>query len=236
MPLTPFSLETNGFTLRGICHHPEAVSAPYVIGAHGMMSTKDSPKYVSLGEKLTGKGFGFVRFDFTGCGESDGNFGDATLTRRIDDLTAVMEWVRGLDTFNGTLGLFGSSMGGTVALAAGTLKGADAMVLLATPVKRAARPVPELKEVYDRYPHYFEDFRTHLDAFPFSDAHHCLIIHGSKDAVVDPENAFFIYERVSPPKEIWIVDGADHPFQDESLRTAMLDMTVRWFARFLPRL
>ncbi len=228
-----FDLDTGDFTLKGIHHLPQKSPAPYVIAAHGMMSAKDSPKYIALGERLVAAGFGFVRFDFTGCGESGGVFENATLTRRIDDLTTVMEWVRNLDTCNGTLGLFGSSMGGTVALAAGTLKGADAMVLLATPVKRAARPAPELKEVYDRYPHYFDDFRTRLDTFPFHDAHHCLIIHGSRDTVVDPENAFFIYERVSQPKEIWIVDGADHQFLDESLRKKMLEMTLRWFTRFL---
>ncbi len=229
----PFALHHKGFTLKGVHHIPLKSPAPYVIGAHGMMSTKDSPKYITLGENLVEVGFGFVRFDFTGCGESGGTFEDATLTQRIDDLMAVMEWVKHLKSFNGTIGLFGSSMGGTVALAAGALKGADALVLLATPVKRAAQPAPELQEVYDRYPGYFDDPRTALDTFPFQDAHHCLIIHGSQDQVVSPDNAFFIYERISPPKEIWIVDGADHQFLDESLRAAMLNMTVRWFKRFL---
>ena len=229
----PFSLRHKGFTLKGIHHIPTTPTAPYVISAHGMMSTKDSPKYVTLGENLVASGFGFVRFDFTGCGESGGTFEDATLTQRIDDLMAVMDWVQTLDTFNGTLGLFGSSMGGTVTLAVGALKGADALVLLATPVKRAARPAPELQEVYDSYPGYFDDPRTALDTFPFHDAHHCLIIHGDQDKVVSPENAFYIYDRISQPKELWIVNGADHQFLDETQRAAMLDMTVRWFKRFL---
>ena len=230
---TPFELQHGSFTLRGVHHLPLDSPAPYVIAAHGMMSTKDSPKYTALGENLVEAGFGFVRFDFTGCGESDGSFEDATLTRRIDDMAAVMAWIKSLTTFNGTLGLFGSSMGGTVALATGVLKGADALVLLATPVMRAARPAPELQEVYDRHPGYFEDPRTRLDTFPFREAHHGLIIHGSRDEVVSPENAFYIYERISQPKEIWIVEGADHRFLDESLRAAMLDMTLRWFKRFL---
>jgi alpha/beta superfamily hydrolase len=228
-----FTLQTDSFTLKGIHHLPLDPPAPYVIGTHGMMSTKDSPKYVKLGETLVKEGFGFVRFDFTGCGESSGTFADATLSRRIDDLIAVMEWVRALESHNGTLGLFGSSMGGTVALTAGTLNKANAMVLLATPVLRAKNPAPELQEVYDHYPHFFDDFRARLETFPFHNTHHCLIIHGDQDKVVSPENAYYIYERVSQPKELWIVNGAGHQFLDESLRASMLDTTVRWFKRFL---
>ncbi|RTZ91320.1 MAG: hypothetical protein DSY91_05195 [Deltaproteobacteria bacterium] len=228
-----FALQNGPFTLKGIHHLPEKSPAPYVIAAHGMMSTKDSPKYVALGERLVAEGFGFVRFDFTGCGESSGTFADATLSRRIDDLISIMKWTRSLKTFNGTLGLFGSSMGGTVTLVAGTLEKADGMVLLATPVMRAKRPAPELQDVYDHYPHFFDDFRARLDIFPFHEAHHCLIIHGTEDQVVSPDNASFIYERISPPKELWMVPGADHQFLDESLRRSMLEMTVRWFRRFL---
>jgi len=198
-----------------------------------MLSSKDSPKYLVLGNELVKQGFGFVRFDFTGCGESSGAFQDSTLSQRIEDLTKVMAWVNALETCNGAIGLFGSSMGGTVALIAGTLKGANAMVLVATPVKQANHPVPELSEVQTRYPHFFDDFRTNLEAFPFRNAHGCLAIHGDQDQVVPPDNAFSIYERISQPKEIWIVNGADHQFLDENLRASMLDMTVRWFKRFL---
>ncbi len=233
MVQSPFTVSNGSSLLKGIHHFPKVPFAPYVISAHGMMSTKDSPKYLTLGEKLVEKGFGFVRFDFTGCGESSGGFEDSTMTRRIDDLIRVIDWVRTLETCNGTIGLFGSSMGGTVALAAGTLRVVGAWVLLATPVKHAAHPPEELRDVMNRYPGFFDDFRANLDTFPFEKIHHTLVIHGDGDQVVSPENAFLIYERISPPKELWMVPGADHQFLDESKRAAALDLAARWFHRFL---
>ena len=229
----PFTLKTDSTLLRGIHHLPSHLPAPYIISSHGMMSAKDSAKYIALGSRLTEKGFGFVRFDFTGCGESGGAFGESTLTRRIEDLTRVVDWTRSLETCNGVIGLFGSSMGGTVALVTATLRPTASLVLLATPVRQTLPPPPELREIRERYPHFFEDFRANVDTFPFKKIHHALIIHGNQDTVVSPENATFIYERVSPPREIWIVPGADHQFQNETHRNAMLEMSTRWFTRFL---
>lgn len=229
----PFTLRDGLYALKGVHHHPENPPAPYIISAHGMLSTKDSPKYLALGDKLTKEGFGFVRFDFTGCGESGGTFGDSTLTQRVSDLTRIIDWVETLETCSGVMGLFGSSLGGTVVLVTSSLRDVNALVLIATPVKQATHPPSELREVRERYPHFFDDFRTNLETFPFEVIHHTLIIHGDQDDVVPHENAFFIYEKISQPKEIWVVNGADHQFLDEDLRASMLDLTVRWFKRFL---
>jgi alpha/beta superfamily hydrolase len=234
MDQEPFTLQSGSAKLQGVHHIPEKFPAPYVISAHGMLSTKDSPKYTVLGANLVENGIGFVRFDFTGCGESSGDFADSTLTQRIEDLTKIIDWTVSLETCNGKIGLFGSSLGGTVALVASSLREVDALVLLATPVKqKTAPPAPELQEVRNRYPHFFDDFRANLESFPFKKIHHAFIIHGNQDQVVSPENAHFIYERIAHPKKIWIVKGADHQFLDEDLRKSMLDATVQWFKRFL---
>jgi dipeptidyl aminopeptidase/acylaminoacyl peptidase len=231
----PFTLPAKPYPLAGVHHLPSQSPAPYVISVHGMLSTKDSPKYLSLGTLLGDAGFGFIRFDFTGCGESGGTLGEATLTRRIEDLTQIIDWVRSLETCDGRVGLFGSSMGGTVALTTASLRPIDVLVLLATPVRQTDPPPAELREIRERYPHFFEDFRANVDTFPFEKIHHTLVIHGTRDCVVPFDNAWFIYERISPPKEIWLVQEADHQFLDETHRQAMLEMSVRWFERFLPR-
>jgi len=234
MQTEPFTLKTGKTWLQGIHHLPEKYPAPYVISAHGMLSTKDSPKYTALGTNLVENGFGFVRFDFTGCGESSGDFADSTLTRRIEDLIKMIDWTTSLESCNGVIGLFGSSLGGTVAFVASSQREVDALVLLATPVKqKTAPPAPELQEVRNRYPHFFDDFRANLESFPFKKIHHAFIIHGNQDQVVSPENAHFIYERIAQPKKIWVVKGAGHQFLDEDLRKSMLDATVQWFKRFL---
>ncbi len=229
----PFTLQNGPYMLRGVHHYPKVPRAPYIISAHGMLSTKDSPKYMALCQNLTKKGFGFVRFDFTGCGESEGTFADSTLTRRSSDLTYVIDWVLSLSTCNGLIGLFGSSLGGTVALIGCTLRDIQAVVLVATPVLPAVHPPAELQEIQTRFPGFLDDFKANLRNLPFERIHHVFIIHGDQDTVVSPKNALLIYEKVSTPKEIWMVNGADHQFLDETLRRSMLEMTVRWFDRFL---
>src|SRR2546427_10572776 len=43
---------------------------PCVIACHGLSASKDSDKYLLLGDALPAAGLALARFDFRGCGES----------------------------------------------------------------------------------------------------------------------------------------------------------------------
>ncbi len=87
-----------------------------MIASHGLLSSKDSDKYIALGEALSQKGMALLRFDFRGCGESDGKWEENTVSGRIADLKSAIDWVRPSLALGDRIGLLGSSLGGYVTL------------------------------------------------------------------------------------------------------------------------
>jgi pimeloyl-ACP methyl ester carboxylesterase len=90
-----------------------AGAAPTVFWLGGFRSDMRATKAEALDQWAARRGRGYVRFDYTGHGESDGRFEDATISTWLEDALAVIE------TFaTGAFVLVGSSMGGWLALLA----------------------------------------------------------------------------------------------------------------------
>src|SRR5256712_5190710 len=88
---------------------------PCVVACHGLSASKDSDKYLLLGDELPAAGLALARFDFRGCGESRGREDDTTIATRIEDVGAVLAHLDGHPRLDGRVGLLGSSLGGFVA-------------------------------------------------------------------------------------------------------------------------
>jgi alpha-beta hydrolase superfamily lysophospholipase len=85
---------------------------PCVVACHGLRASKDSDKYLLLGEECTRAGVALARFDFRGSGESEGLAeAETTVASRVDDVLAVVTFLRGRPRLDGRFGLLGSSMG-----------------------------------------------------------------------------------------------------------------------------
>lgn len=109
----------NGHTLRGIATVPDtAVKQPSVLMLHGFGGSASGHKYLNtkLARHLAAYGIACVRFDFYGCGESDGEFEDMTFDGLYEDAQDMFAWMAAQDwTDEGQLFLSGQSMGGYVA-------------------------------------------------------------------------------------------------------------------------
>ena len=87
--------------------------AACVVACHGLRASKDSDKYVLLGDELTRAGVALARFDFRGSGESAGLVeAETTVASRVDDALAVLGFLSRHPRLDGRFGLLGSSMGG----------------------------------------------------------------------------------------------------------------------------
>jgi len=125
-----------GLKLSGVLHLPTSAPLAVIVGCHGLMADKNSPKQVELARCCNAIGMAYFRFDHRGCGESEGLFEqDTTLKNRESDLTAAVHAVQTALAKDMPIGLFGSSFGGTVCLKTAGSLSLFAMATLAAPGK-----------------------------------------------------------------------------------------------------
>ena len=67
-----------------------------------------------LARALAGRGWGVLQVDLFGCGDSDGDFRDASWETWVDDLTTAFGWLQ--ERVGGRVGLVGIRLGGLLAL------------------------------------------------------------------------------------------------------------------------
>ncbi len=214
-----------------------------VITCHGLLASRESLKAVMVAERCETMGYYALRFDFRGCGDSDGILEDSISSQRLHDLEAVLAYVRN-DLGIRRIGLFGSSLGGYVSL---LLAGVDGdihtIVSVSTPHSMA-----ELLEVEmgERGYYMIDDIRIGAnflhDARLFDSRLHgtlgkldapVLLVHGSDDAVVPVEHAHRLFDSIRTDKKLLIMEDADHGFSREEHLESLVGEAVEWFAEKL---
>jgi pimeloyl-ACP methyl ester carboxylesterase len=209
-----------------------------VICCHGLFSSKESTKHTRIANTLAQAGIATLRFDFAGSGESEGRIEDTTFTRRRDDLAAAIDYLaqRGAKRF----GLFGSSMGGSVAIL--TAARDERVVAIAT-LAAVAHP----GEIEARYPDAVQELHD-TDLLPLPGGGSVgrdfaidaplhdpvaaaaiihaplLVLHGSRDEVVPLCDADDL-ATAARESSLLVVDGADHSFSgDEHVEFAVSEI------------
>ena len=221
----------DGLKLSGVLHLPIDRQPPLVVGSHGLLSSSGSPKQIALADQCNRLGIAYFRFDHRGCGLSEGDFDRVTsLQGRCRDLSAAVVVIKSkLDTDR--LGLFGSSMGGTVCLSVAGSLAVDAVVTFAAPIrsdlKGSQLESSRTEIVLDTSGHRF-DITRRLEAI-----RNILIFHGDADDVVPVEHAREIYSCASQPKKLIIQNRGDHPMSNAAHQKEFVHETARWFKRRL---
>lgn len=237
--------------LAGVLHMPQDWENGFgVILCHGMESSKDSLKHLRLGESLSRLGFAVLRFDFTGAGESSGEFESITYARQVEDLGAAHELLRAHGAAQ--VGIIGSSMGGTTALLyAGIAERVEAVVTLAAPINLRAileRDFTPKVIAHWRVQGFIEfngrrlntdflDEALSLDVVGAVARIACpgLVIHGDEDSTVPVEQAVLLHDTLRGGKELCILLGADHRFTRQDDRDMALSRAEGWMVRHLRR-
>lgn len=86
---------------------------PIVIFSHGFGGDMTFHLFEPLIQRLNQAGIGVLRFDFNGCGKSEGSFEDMTVLNEIEDILNVVAYVRQLPVTE-SISLLGHSQGGVV--------------------------------------------------------------------------------------------------------------------------
>ena len=208
---------------------------------HGVTGNKDRPILVETAHALNRAGYDTLRFSFGGNGDSEGSFTEATISRELDDLEAILEALPGGYT---RIGYIGHSMGAAV----GVLKAAsdariDYLISLAGMVDTRAFAQTEFGDLVPD-----EDVMWEESAFPLSQAFMTdlcetvrsvlpqaerisipwLLVHGKGDDVVPPRDSEGIREQLGSRVDLVMVEDANHVFSKPEHLQAATRAVVDW--------
>jgi putative redox protein len=235
----------NGAILSAVLHHPSQSPGGAAILCHGMESAKNSEKLIFLARSLVERGILVLRFDFRYVGESSGKFADITYTGEVEDLQAAYAFVHSRQL--GKTVIFGSSMGGTVALLfAAQEPSVAAVVTLGAP----GRPenFPKRMLTSEQLQRWREQGQTiyngkRLNVSLLDDLErlnvpeaarrvHCpvLILHGDADEVVPVAEAYELHEILTSPKRLSIFKETDHRFSNPLVMRQAMSEALDWLA------
>jgi len=232
----PITIPGGAGPLAAVAHIPERTPAPVVVCCHGLLSSKNSEKYVVIGEEFSRAGLAVVRFDFAGCGDSAAALGENLLASRVGDLKAVLSYVDGQPWAKGPVGLLGSSLGGYISLLGAASDAADgarrrvqAVVCWAAPfdLERIGLSPEDLENLKQSFPPGFETGSPmNLRALPALPR--VLLIHGRRDEIIPWKDAVDLYNQVGEPRRLLLVETADHRLLDPSCRRLAIRVSLDW--------
>lgn len=237
--------------LSGVIDRPAGKLPPHwVLFAHCFTCSSDVKAARRISHGLALRGFGVLRFDFTGLGESEGAFAETQFSTNLHDLEDAAAFMG--ETYRRPSVLVGHSLGGSAALlAASRMEDVRAVATLGAPsdpahvqhlfehrtaeieaegeaeVTIAGRPFRIKKE-------FIEDLEKHPMKTVVGQLRKALLIlHSPRDEVVGIDNAARIFDYAKHPKSFISLDDADHLLtRDEDSRYAAEVLTA-WVSRFL---
>jgi dipeptidyl aminopeptidase/acylaminoacyl peptidase len=253
-------LENHGQKIFGIFHRP-CTEGPYptVLMCHGLAGHKTGKFriYVILAERLSKLGIASLRIDFRGSGDSEGSFSEMTLESEVSDAVVALNYLRNRpDVDPSRIGLFGRSVGGTVALMAAKRAGPIKTIATWAPLFDGDQwqsqwkqlHAPEVSEA-DRWEmmkingqvpgvNFFNElFAMRMDEHLEDLAHVPMLhIHGDQDDVVTPRHAeryVAARQSVEGKNKFIRLPESDHDFSHTEEQLKALDETAHWFSTTL---
>jgi fermentation-respiration switch protein FrsA (DUF1100 family) len=231
------AIPVDSVRLAAVLHLPESRPGPWpcVVALHGLMSSKDSEKYVLVGEEFSKRGIAVCRFDFRGCGESQGVVTETTVAQRVADARAVVRTMREHPALTGRVALLGSSLGAYVALfvASGDFR-IKAVAAWATPADlQEFAANPETVRGYDLGDRFLGELKTKRYLQAPVGVRYCLLVHGDQDDLVPVSHAHRVYASALSPRRLEIIPGANHQLTDPAHRQRAVQVSLEWIGRYV---
>lgn len=230
---------------------PDDEPRAYALFAHCFTCSKDLKAVSRISRGLIERGFGVLRFDFTGLGESSGEFAATNFSTNLQDLLAAVDFLR--RQFRAPELLVGHSLGGAAVLAvASDVPEAKAVATIGAPSdtghlrETLIAQAPELEQ-HDEAEVSLAGRRFRIRRQLLDDLDQervlaavrdlrgsLLVLHSPVDRVVDIEHARRIYEAAHHPKSFVSLDKADHLLLDDPADARYVaDVLASWSDRYL---
>lgn len=222
----------------------------FAIFAHCFTCSKNLKTTVTISRELAQQGFGVLRFDFTGLGDSEGDFSDTNFSGNIEDLIKAADFLK--ENYKAPSLLVGHSLGGAATIfAADKIQSIKAVATIAAPadpehVTRLLRESEE--EILEKgeatvnlqgrdftiKKQFLDDLRNRsLSEVAHNFGKALLILHSPQDKIVGIKNAEDIYKSARHPKSYVSLDGANHLLTDDADAHYTGKLIGEWAMRYV---
>ena len=239
-----------GDTLAAALERPSGPPRAYALFAHCFSCSKDIHAARRITQALARAGFAVLRFDFTGLGQSDGDFANTNFSSNVEDLVRAADHMR--ENYGAPQLLIGHSLGGAAVLtAAERIPEAKAVATIGAPssaenvkkqfaaeidaierdgeaeVSLAGRPFKIKKQ-------FLDDIAGHnVEAAVAGLKRALMVFHSPLDATVSIDHATRIYSAAKHPKTFVSLDNADHLLTRSEDSHFVASMLAAWAARYI---
>ncbi|MFQ5568519.1 MAG: alpha/beta fold hydrolase [Rhodothermales bacterium] len=222
----------------------------YALFAHCFTCSKNLKAVANISRAMNRQGLAVLRFDFTGLGESEGDFADTNFSSNIDDLIAAAVFLE--EEYEAPSILVGHSLGGAAVLqAAVQLDSVRAVATIGAPydphhvehlfegslqeiehrgearVSIGGRPFTVKKQ-------FLDDLKDQRVKENLSRLHRPLLIfHSPVDNTVGIENAALIFKAARHPKSFVSLDHADHLLTDAADSEYVGTVLAAWARKYI---
>jgi len=222
----------------------------YAILAHVFTGNKNLSATRYIARCLMQNGIAVLRFDFTGLGESEGQFEDTNFSSNVDDILAAAQYLE--DNYKAPELLVGHSLGGAAVIyAASQLSSIKAVATIGAPSEPEhvthllSQKIETIKSdgkamvniggrKFTIKKQFLDDLRSkNMEGILKELKKPILVMHSPQDTVVGIENAAKIYHAAFHPKSFISLDGADHMLSDKLDANYVGDLVASWLSRYI---
>lgn len=241
---------SQGLELAAKIEFPDSEIKGYAIFAHCFTCNKNLSAVRNIGKALTESGIAVLRFDFTGLGESEGEFEHTNFSSNVEDLIYASQFLKA--NYKAPSIIIGHSLGGAaVIFAAKQIKSIKAIATIGAPSnpKHVSHLFKQgIDEINDKgealleiggrefkiQKHFLDDINEkNMSETLKSLRLPLLVLHSPQDTTVGIENAAQIYKDAWHPKSFISLDGADHLLTKKADSVYVGKMIANWSERYV---
>ena len=241
---------SEGHKLAGLLETPDQPVRAYVLFAHCFTCGKDIAAASRISRFLVQHGFAVFRFDFTGLGNSDGDFANTNFSSNTQDLLSAAHFLE--QHYQAPQLLIGHSLGGAAVLAmAEKLTQVKAVVTIGAPFEAShvihnfnaqlstieasgqAKVSLGVRE-FTIKKQFIDDLQSQTTEHIQSLNKALLVMHSPVDLTVDISDAEKIYKAAKHPKSFVSLDSSDH-LLSKAIDSEYVAQTISgWASRYIP--
>lgn len=221
-----------------------------MIFAHCFTCSKNLKVVGNITKTVAQRGIATLRFDFTGLGESDGEFANTNFTSNIEDLIAAYEYMQ--ENHSAPTILTGHSLGGAAVLqAAHHMDSVKAVAVIGAPSdpehvkKNFSLSIDQIEaegeadvtlagRTFKIRKQFLDDLEAHtMENYIRTLKRSLIIFHSPIDNTVGIDNAGEIFKAAKHPKSFISLDDADHLLTDDKDSTYTGEVLASWAAKYI---